>query len=50
MAYSVSPISMEGIEPGYIGTYIACSPTKRKEAVLGIREVLGNPGEKRSNF
>lgn len=40
LAYSVAPISFEGIERGYIGTYIACSPSKRDEAVSGIAAVL----------
>ncbi len=40
MAYSVSPISMEGIERGYIGTYIGCSPSKKDEAIGGIKKVL----------
>ncbi len=40
MAYTVSPMSMEGIEPGYVGTYIACSPNKKDEAVKGIQTVL----------
>jgi zinc protease len=39
LAYSVAPVSFEGVEPGYIGTYIACSPSKRKEAVEGIQSV-----------
>jgi zinc protease len=40
MAYSVAPISMEGIERGYIGTYIGCSPAKKDEAIAGIRKVM----------
>jgi zinc protease len=40
LAYTVAPISFEGLEPGYAGTYIACSPSKSKEAVDGIRSVL----------
>ncbi len=40
LAYTVAPMSFEGIEPGYIGTYIACSPSKREESVQGIRQVL----------
>lgn len=40
MAYSVAPISMEGIERGYIGTYIGCSPSKKEEAIAGIKKVL----------
>ncbi len=40
LAYTVSPISFEGIEPGYVGTYIACAPQKKDEALLGIEKVL----------
>lgn len=40
MAYSVAPMSMEGIERGYIGTYIGCSPNKKDEAIAGIKKVL----------
>jgi zinc protease len=40
MAYTVSPMSMEGLECGYIGTYIACSPEKKDEAIKGMRKVL----------
>ena len=40
MAYTVSPMSMEGIETGYVGTYIACSPSKKDEAIKGIQTVL----------
>jgi zinc protease len=40
MAYSVAPMSMEGIETGYVGTYIACAPGKKDEAIAGIRQVL----------
>ncbi len=40
LAYTVAPIHMEGVERGYIGTYIACSPSKEKEALNGIRQVL----------
>ncbi len=42
LAYSVAPMSFEGIENGYVGTYIACSPQKREEAVAGIKKVLGD--------
>ena len=31
---------MEGIERGYLATYIGCSPSKREEALSGIRKVL----------
>lgn len=40
LAYSVAPVSMEGMENGYVGTYIACSPGKREEAVAGMRKVI----------
>jgi zinc protease len=40
MAYTVSPMSMEGIETGYVGTYIACAPNKKDEAIKGMRTVL----------
>jgi zinc protease len=46
LAYTVSPISFEGLENGYIGTYIACSPLKREEALLGIRSVLEKLSDK----
>jgi zinc protease len=40
LAYTVAPTSFEGVEKGYVGTYIACSPGKRQEAIDGIRKVL----------
>jgi zinc protease len=40
LAYSTAPLSFEGIERGYIGTYIACAPQKRDEAIQGTRTVL----------
>jgi zinc protease len=40
LAYSVAPTAFEGMEKGYVGTYIACSPSKREEATQGIRKVL----------
>ena len=40
MAYTVSPMSMEGLEPGYVGTYIACAPQKKDEALAGMRNVI----------
>ena len=39
LAYTVSPISFEGLERGYVGTYIASAPAKREEAIHGIRQV-----------
>lgn len=41
LAYTVSPMEFEGMERGYIGTYIACSPSKKAAALEGIRAVLG---------
>ncbi len=40
LGYTVAPISFEGMERGYVGTYIACSPSKRQEAIDGIKTVL----------
>lgn len=40
MAYSVAPVSMEGLEAGYAGTYIACSPDKKDAAIEEIRRVI----------
>jgi len=40
LAYTVSPVSFEGIERGYCGTYIACAPQKKQEAIDGMRKVL----------
>src|SRR6185312_4843313 len=46
LAYTVAPVSMEGMERGYVGTYIACSPSKRKEAIDGIKKVLEDLAKK----
>lgn len=40
LAYTVAPVSFEGLERGYVGTYIACAPSKKDEALAGIRTVL----------
>lgn len=37
LCYTVAPISFEGIEPGYVGVYIACDPSKKEKALEGIR-------------
>lgn len=37
LAYSVSPMKMEGIEGGYFGGYIACSPEKVDKAIEMLR-------------
>jgi zinc protease len=46
LAYTVSPVSFEGLERGYVGTYIACAPQKQSEAIQGIRQVLEKLSEK----
>ena len=46
LAYTVSPTSFEGLERGYLGTYIACAPQKREEAIRGIQVVLEKLAEK----
>lgn len=33
LAYSVSPINFEGVDTGYCGAYIGCSPDKAKKAI-----------------
>lgn len=33
LAYSVAPLRMEGVDAGYFGAYIGCSPEKGKKAV-----------------
>jgi zinc protease len=46
LAYTVSPVSFEGIERGYQGIYIACAPQKREEALKGIAAVVEKLAEK----
>lgn len=38
LAYSVSPLHMEGLDGGYFGAYIACSPEKTDKAIKMLRE------------
>ncbi len=40
LAYSVSPLKLEGIETGYFGAYIGCSPEKAETALRMMREEL----------
>lgn len=40
LAYSVSPIRMDGIEGGYFGAYIGCSPEKAKKALSMLKSEL----------
>lgn len=37
LAYSVSPLKMEGIDAGYFGAYIGCSPEKTNKALEMMR-------------
>lgn len=37
LAYTVSPMRMEGIECGYFGGYIGCSPEKSEKAISMLR-------------
>ncbi len=38
LAYSVSPMHMEGLECGYFGGYIGCSPEKAEKAISMLKE------------
>jgi len=38
LAYSVAPMRMEGLETGYFGAYIGCSPEKAKKAISMLKE------------
>lgn len=38
LAYSVSPIRMEGLEGGYFGSYIACAPSKKEKAIAMMKD------------
>ncbi len=38
LAYSVSPLRMEGLEGGYFGAYIGCSPEKGEKAIKMMKE------------
>lgn len=40
LAYTVSPLRMEGMGTGYFGAYIACSPEKAAQAEAMMREQL----------
>jgi zinc protease len=37
LAYSVAPMRMEGLETGYFGAYIGCSPEKVKKAISMLK-------------
>ena len=38
LAYTVSPMRMEGIDTGYFGAYIGCSPNKGTKAIKMLHE------------
>ncbi|MBX7230675.1 MAG: insulinase family protein [Bdellovibrionales bacterium] len=38
LAYSVAPLRLEGLETGYFGAYIGCSPDKGKKAIAMLKE------------
>lgn len=38
LAYSVSPLRLEGLETGYFAAYIGCSPEKSKTAITMMRD------------
>ena len=38
LAYTVSPLRMEGIDTGYFGAYIGCSPEKGQKAISMLKE------------
>jgi zinc protease len=38
LAYTVSPIRMEGQESGYFGSYIACAPAKKNKAIQMMKD------------
>lgn len=46
LAYSVSPLRMEGLEGGYFGAYIGCSPEKSGTALKMINEEFNKLGDK----
>lgn len=47
LAYSVSPLRMEGLGTGYFGAYIGCSPEKAKTAIRMMNEQFDLLCEKR---
>lgn len=44
LAYSVSPLRMEGIDGGYFGAYIGCAPNKTETALKMMREQFDRLG------
>lgn len=45
LAYSVSPLTMEGLDSGYFATYIACSPAKSRQALKMMKDELDKIAE-----
>lgn len=45
LAYSVSPMKMEGLGAGYFATYIGCSPEKVEKAIQMMKEELHKMAE-----
>jgi zinc protease len=46
LAYSVSPMRMEGIDTGYFGAYIGCSPGKGEKAIEMLQAEFAKLAEK----
>lgn len=46
LAYSVAPMRMEGIDTGYFGAYIGCSPEKGELAIKMMKAELSKLAEK----
>ncbi len=40
LAYVVFSFSLEGLEPGFLGVYLACQPDKLDQAISGIKREL----------
>ena len=49
LCYTVAPMQFDGIETGYVATYIGCSPEKKKAAIEGIRIVYEQLAKKGPN-
>lgn len=47
LAYSVTSLSQEGVEPGYFGVYIGTEGSKVEKAIEGIRKELAQVLEKK---
>jgi len=42
LAYSVTALNLEGVEPGYFAVYAATAPQRLEETVAAVRDVLGS--------